>query len=399
MVTPLPHPPRWIPWLDLGIGVAVASFGIWRATSAAYQDPTMPVLIALLMGVAAGLFRAAPAAGLAVVWVSGAAQMISGLDIALVQLAATLVAFGAARYGRRITVVLSGVSIPLGAIAVLLYASSYGLWAIREFGGPQLLKMTGADLAGATMLGAGFLLATALLAGPWGLGLTLRLRAQSKAATAAREHAEHETSRAQELATLRGEQAKLARDVHDVVGHSLAVIIAQADSVQSLPDGEVGRIRAALENIAESARNSLADVRHVLGDGADRAEPRLADLDSLIDGVRGAGTAVESVVEGEPRPLPPERALVAYRTLQEMLTNALKHGGGGIAAATEWSADELRISVRNRAVEGVDPVDAGSGIPGMRDRLASVGGRLETGIEQSTFSAVAVLPLRSEGGV
>ncbi|MDF1477793.1 histidine kinase [Leifsonia sp. H3M29-4] len=384
-------------WVDLGLGIAVAAFGLWRTTGVLYYDPTVPVLIALLMGVAVASFRVAPAVGLGLVWLTGIMQVLRGLDIALVQLAAVLVAYGAARYGRTVTVWASGLSIPLGASVALLYASYQGTAVIQESGLWQLLGIatSATDLGynSPAILGLGFVLATALLAGPWALGLVLRLRARAREATDARE-------RAQQLASAREEQARLARDVHDVVGHSLAVIVAQADSAQSLGDDEIARIREAMASIAQSARASLRDVRDVLAEGMRDAgpPPDRTDLDSLIEGVRSAGTPVASGVTGAARPLPPDLALVAYRTLQEMLTNALKHGRAGdeIVVDLDWQSDRLIITVRNPAAGPVDG-SGGSGVEGMRARLASVGGELDAALVGDRFVASASMPLRARG--
>lgn len=388
-------------WTGLAIGVAVAGFGLWRVTGVLYYDATVPVLIALLMGAAAGLYRIAPGVAVALVWATGLLQVVRGLDIALVQLAAVLVAFGASRYGRTATVWISGLSIPLGAAAALLYAQSVGSAVISESGLWRLLDFfTSATDLGYTLgslLVAGFVLATALLAAPWALGLVLRLRDQGRRAAEARERAQLEATRATELAELRERQATLARDVHDVVGHSLAVIVAQADSTRALPDDELGRIRAALANIAESARASLADVRHVLSDTAGTDAPsRQTDLDSLLDGVRAAGTEVRSTVTGHPRPLPPDLELVAYRTLQELLTNALKHGEPGrpLDARLHWTDDALGMTLRNEAA-AAEPGE-GSGIAGMTQRLAAVGGRFDHRFDDGVFEATAWMPLHRE---
>jgi len=254
-----------------------------------------------------------------------------------------------------------------------------------------------------------FLLVQLLLATPWALGLVLRLRAQFREAQAERERAEIDASRAREVAKLRAEQARLARDVHDVVGHSLTVILAQADSVESMADDDIDRIRAALTNISASARRSLGDVRQVLSSPNDPAEGvsrPVAGLDSLLEGVSAAGNDVRSRVEGDPRPLPPELDVVAFRVLQEMLTNALKHGRRGepIEVDRAWGADHLRIQVRNAVADGAEPGSAdGIGESGMRRRLEAVGGRLQLGrgtVPDSgqVFTATAWVPLRPSGG-
>ena len=200
----------------------------------------------------------------------------------------------------------------------------------------------------------------------------------------ARIAAEQQRAQAQRLAVLREEQARLARDVHDVVGHSLAVILAQAESGHYLPDEDPARLKQTMENIATSARKSLQDVRQILATTGGSAEPaagvalpgaahpgggwpaaggsaastgdrtrandpaRAGDLGQLINDVREAGVAIHTTVVGCDRPLPPDLAVVAYRVLQEMLTNTIKHGRAGepVHVARSWG-DGLTIEVTN----------------------------------------------------
>lgn len=396
---------KQFPWLEIGLGVVVAAFGLWRASFTIYLDVTVPVLIALGMGAAVGLYRRAPAAALAIVWFTGTLQVLRGLDIALVQLAVVVVAYGASRYGRTATVVASGLSIPLGGIAVVAYAWVMGTDIVQESGLWQLLSLTtsATDLtlsSRATGLLLGFVLVLALLGAPWGAGLVVRLRAQGRRAVEEQERAEAETVRVRQLASVRADQARLARDVHDVVGHSLAVIVAQADSTRALGDDEIDRIRVAVANIAETARRSLGDVRSVLSDDPDGAGsgPGAGDVQSLVDGVRAGGTDVALEVLGQPRPLPPDLEVVAYRSLQELLTNALKHGAPGqqVGVGIDWQPDELRLSVRNRVGDAPGP-GGGTGLAGTRDRLAAAGGELEAGTDSDDWVAVARVPVRRAG--
>lgn len=224
--------------------------------------------------------------------------------------------------------------------------------------------------------------------------------------------AQQESEQSREIARLREEQARLAHDVHDVVGHSLAVILAQAESAQYLRDDDPATLKSTMATIASSARASLQDVRQVLSTAqqSQRVVPRSPGLDSLVEGVRSSGRKIVDTEVGAPRPLPPELDVVAFRALQEMLTNAVRHGRPDRPVRVErhwpdgsWEGD-LRIEVRNAEAETGDESrggPGGQGIEGMRRRLESVGGRLDvrrrTEGEGPTFTVTAWVPVRSSG--
>jgi signal transduction histidine kinase len=191
------------------------------------------------------------------------------------------------------------------------------------------------------------------------------------------------------------------------------VILAQAESAQYLEDLDTGALRQTMTNIATTARTSLQDVRQVLSstNGSGPAATRHGGLDSLVDGVRAAGHDVRSTEVGTAQPLPPELEVVAFRVLQEMLTNAIKHGRRGEPVLVErhWEG-ELRIEVRNvidtsapetQPLVMAEPVPehVGQGLEGMRRRLESVGGRLDVRRREEpggpTFTATAWVPVRS----
>ncbi|MDH6182566.1 signal transduction histidine kinase [Microbacteriaceae bacterium SG_E_30_P1] len=402
--------------LDLVFGGAVLVFGFARILRAAFWLPLDPYslvvgaasvvassLIVLGTAAAVTLYRRAPAVALALVWFTAIVQVAAGLDTALVQLAVVLVAYGTSRYGSTRTVVASVASIPLAGIAVVVYAWFAGIGGVVQESGLRDLLGAIVSVAGlgvydvSTGLAIGFVLVAALLGAPWALGLVLRFRERSRTAERERADAEADAERSQELADLTAQQARLARDVHDVVGHSLAVIVAQADSTRALPDDELDRIRSAVANIAETARKSLKDVRSVLSDEGPAAATN-DDLDTLIEGVRSGGTDVALKTIGSARPLPPELEVVAYRTLQELLTNALKHGvtAEGIAVTLDWRPDELVVVVRNTTAETPGP-GGGTGLDGARDRLAAVGGTVHTGPDGAEWVATAHIPVRREG--
>lgn len=222
--------------------------------------------------------------------------------------------------------------------------------------------------------------------------------AETKVAHVAAEHTarvEHSARvEAEELASVREAQARMARDVHDVVGHSLAVILAQAEAAKILADTDPAAYRRSAEAIAETARASLGDVRRVLEPTASGITTPPGDLQSLIDGVRSTGAAVAWEVSGSPRPMPDEHAAAAYRVLQEMLTNALKHGtpGAEIVARAVWEESALRVDVSNLAPSG-DALASGRGLVGMRTRVAALGGRVTTSADGQWFTASLWLPL------
>ena len=265
----------------------------------------------------------------------------------LVQLAVTVVSFGCARYGRTAVVWLSGLSIPAAAVIGITYVTLRGSRHPRLAGRRRpdcrrlLLRPADAGRSGVSAL--------VPLVIPWLVGLMLRISEQARTSREAQHTAEEARSQAEEIAHLREEQARMARDVHDVVGHSLAVILAQAESAQFIKDSDTQALKKTMENIATSARSSLQDVRQVLTTATER-QPSGATggLDSLIEGVRSGGYEVVSSEVGKPQPLPPELEVVAFRVLQEMLTNAIKYGRRGEPVSVErhWEG-ELRIEVRN----------------------------------------------------
>jgi len=392
-------------WPELAIGATTVVLGAAALTSNfswLERSSLSAWVVTLGYAAAATLFRHAPGVALLLVWVSSALLVLSMEQLLEVQLVVALVAYGCTRYGEPTVVWLSGLSIPGGALLVMLVIQDRGFMAVESLYRPIPPFYDGGPVGPVTVLAAGL----ALLAVPWLLGMLVRSQAQTAATRVGRDEAEAGLAQAQEIAALRAEQTRLANDVHDVVGHSLAVILAQAESAQFLPDDDTERIRKTLENVATSARQSLHDVRSVLAGDDTTVGSTTGDLDSLLDGLATAGNDIRSTVFGTARPLPPELDLVAYRVLQEMLTNALKHGlrSEPVTVERHWEG-ELRIEVRN-AVDptpqpGDDsPVDrSGTGVNGMRRRVESVGGHLDVRRRDddtgSTFTATAWVPVRT----
>jgi len=394
----------WAP--DVAAGLCVLAIGLAEIavvhrplrTFAPGESPrTSDVLVVLAFALACGLSRRAPSVALALVWGTGVVQVLTGSPLLTVQLTALVVAFGCARWGSPATVAVSGLSIPLACVLLMI--------AIREgsfefFEGvillPELIdsasRLSDRLLLGAAILGA-FMLTV-----PWLAGLLLRAVDRARRSEMDRALADERAEQAREIAALQERQTRLAHDVHDVVGHSLAVILAQAESAQFLEDPE--ELKRTLATIASSARTSLRDVRGVLSGEADPTH----DLVDLLDGVRAAGRDVVVEEHGQPRPLPPDLRVVAHRVIQEMLTNAVKHGdpGGTISVERHWptgsGAQHLVIRAANPPGAGGGD-ESGRGIDGMRRRLESVGGHLEvTTGPDGRFVVTAWVPVRAGAG-
>jgi signal transduction histidine kinase len=242
----------------------------------------------------------------------------------------------------------------------------------------------------------------------WGCGAVVRR--QSLVAGAARSDAAAERRladvRSREL--LRAERARIARELHDVVAHGIAVTVLQARGGRKVLATDPGAAAAALADIERVSAQSLAEMRRLVGmlrdDGPDPAgpaaeaaarpapqapQPGLRDLDLLVAQVRAAGLETDVTVTGPPRDLPPGLDLSAYRIVQEALTNVLRHAPGARACLrVRYEPHAVTLDVTDdgppsRATGGpappVPPGPPGHGLTGMRERAGLFGGTLECG--------------------
>jgi signal transduction histidine kinase len=198
-----------------------------------------------------------------------------------------------------------------------------------------------------------------------------------------------------------GERATIARELHDVIAHSVSVMTVQAGAARLLFDDDPSRAKESLLAVEETGRQALAEMRRLLGilrgdaqEGRLAPQPGIADLDALVEQVRSAGLPVDVLVEGKPRALPPGVDLAAYRVVQEALTNTLKHAGAARAEVLiRYSETALELAVTNdghvrRNGRG------GHGLIGMRERVTLYGGELHAGPRSGGGYAVrATLPL------
>jgi signal transduction histidine kinase len=218
-------------------------------------------------------------------------------------------------------------------------------------------------------------LTTALLAGCFGVGAFVRTRHDRAAAFRA------EAARRRQTAEER-ERVRIARELHDVIGHALSQINVQASVGLHLMERDPAQARTALEHIKSTSKTALEEVRSVLGvirgDGDAPLAPlaELAELPRLVAGLASPGFEVELVDRIE---APPGRAVqfAAYRIAQEALTNVVRHAGATRAVVTvERLGDELLLTVDDDG-GGMDGAGEGSGILGMRERAALLGGSVD----------------------
>ncbi len=183
------------------------------------------------------------------------------------------------------------------------------------------------------------------------------------------------------------ERARIARELHDVVGHSISLMGIQAGAVRRVLPAGLDREREMLQGIERTGRDSVAEMRRLIGllratdDVPDRAPPTLARVHALVQQVRHAGLTVELSVTGDVDDLPPGRGLASYRVVQEALTNALKHAPGApVSVRIARSAAGVDIEVESASLPGApDTGSGGHGLIGMRERVALYEGRFDAG--------------------
>ncbi|MBF4603277.1 sensor histidine kinase [Curtobacterium sp. VKM Ac-2884] len=349
---------------------------------------------------AIALRRVSPSAAMLMVVVLGIIQVGGGERPSLVDLAIFVVIGTAAVVGTRTEVILSGVLALVAGVGATFYLAVTGFRYLVLLNGPR-------DQAFLAMAAP-----VAALLGVWAGGVAVRAfrsrdresvrRADAEAAASRAEavatEAEATATRAIDVAESERIRADIARDVHDVVGHSLAVIIAQADSVPFLADE--ARVREVSATIASTARSSLVEVRQVLGhiDGSgSTTDP--GSLEEIVQGIRDAGVDVDRTVRGVPVPLRPDTGTAARRVLQEMLTNALRHGAPGLPVVVRetWRSADVVLEVENVVGDGTTG-GSGRGIDGMHTRLTALGGSFDAAALDDVFAARARIPFDVQGG-
>jgi signal transduction histidine kinase len=350
--------------------------------------PPDSVLLAIAIvgfGAALALHRLSPWLALGISWLCAILQMLSGAPPDAANLAILAVLYATARYGNRALRWVGFASSIVGAAVAALYLVV-----------PAVVVSTLAPAHAGIQFLLLFIAFLALLGLSWTVGLLARSVTLSRDLRRSRAEAER-------VALVEQERARIARDMHDVVAHSLAVVIAQADGGRYASAADPAAADAALATIAATARESLADVRLLLGQLRTETiagpQPTLADLDALVAQVRASGLDVTLVREGGTGPLPVSAQLAIFRVVQEALTNALRHGDVDAPVSVRIRAlpDRVEALVENARRPGErEPVTPGHGLTGMHERALLVGGRLEAESRGDRFVVRFEVPVRME---
>jgi signal transduction histidine kinase len=312
--------------------------------------PLVPLLFVAGLALPLVWRRKWPMGVFAVLAVIAGAQWIA--DVKVLGDAALLVALYtvAAREPRRIAVLAAGV-VELGAVL-----------ATVRWGADDVFK-TFVGLTGLTIAAGG-------------LGTSVRIRRAYQASLEER--------------AARGERARIAREMHDIVAHNLSVMIALADGAAFAAGRSPERSVTAMQNVSATGRQALTEMRRLLGvlrddegESTRLPQPGIREINGLVGQVRAAGLPVTLAVEGDGRALPAGTQLTVFRVVQEALTNSLKHAGPKACAEVSLRYDpagvDVEISDNGTGMRPAAQGGHGLGLNGMRERAAVYAGIVEAG--------------------
>ncbi|TKJ23462.1 histidine kinase [Blastococcus sp. CCUG 61487] len=377
--------------VDIALAAGVWFFTVLLTIDTYWQSQGSAFLVGTLLVVPLAWRRRAPVPAAAAVVAAGLLELVVLDDFLVANVSALFMVYALAAYGPR-WAAQAGLALGLvgAALAALRYFSDYS---------DVIVLAANAMAIGVSVVAA------------WALGNLRRARVQRL--TDLEERARLlELERDQEMRLAAStERARIARELHDVVAHSLSVVIAQADGGRYAGKADPAAATDALEAIAATGRQALTDMRSLLGvlregGGEEYApQPDVDAIPALVEDVRASGLDVDLIVEGEPQPLPAGPQLAAYRIVQESLTNVLKHAGPASRAwvRLQWRTDALELSVLDDGrgasaalSSGTASDGQGQGLRGMRERAQLHRGRLEAGPRHGGgFGVHAALPYGS----
>ena len=365
-------------------GIAFAGLAL-APQQAEFEDPDVVAgVLAVGQTLPLALRRRAAGVALVAVWLATAGYLVLGYPpntpVFVGAIAAT---YAVAAFGRGRTP-LAGAVFVAGALAALAVAAAAadGEWKVIDFAAGALAFLTA-----------------------WVLGDRVRTRRAYTAALEDRAVRLEREREAEAKAAVLDERNRMARELHDVVAHSVSVMVVQATAARRVLPNDVAGAEEALASIEATGRAALSELRTLLGAlrtdeelGSLRPQPDLAALPELVERTRVAGLPVELRIAGKRRPLSPGVDVSAYRIVQEGLTNVLKHAPGARAiVVVGYEEDGLRVEVSDDGsgapTESGD--GAGHGLMGMRERVVLLGGHLTAGpLPGGGFAVRAFFPLQ-----
>ena len=357
--------------LDVLLALALAAFGVVGTLGAgARTDTDLPVdgwafALVLVTALVLAVRRRWPLAVLVVAAVATSTYLVFGYPFGPILLSFFVAVYTAARHlPIRISAPAAGVAVAVFLLHVVLGRSELA-WFVA------------------------IVPAAAWVVVPFAVGLSVRMSHES------RTQARAEVVRQQ----VHEERMRVAQEVHDVVGHGLAAIKMQADVALHVLPKKPDQAEAALRAISSSSEAALDELRATLAvirrpEESRAATPGLARLGDLEARMTHAGLRLRVVTSGEPRTLPAAVDLAAYRIVQESLTNVLRHADAEVATVrVGYEVDTVTVEVTNPGDGGPVTVGEGTGIVGMRERVATLGGTFVAGPEpDGGFQVRAVLP-------
>ena len=376
--------------------VAILFFALASAWS---SGDSAEFMLASTLSLALLLRRLSPGVALGLSWAGAASQMyLAALTPRFSDFAILAVLYSTSAYGGRLVKWLGLISVAVGAFLGSVFLTVSG--SAHQFG----LTFPSANVSniGGYVLQLSFLFVAmfVLLGLPWTLGLLVRTRITARESRESEAAAHREAEAAEQDVIVEQERNRIARDMHDVVAHSLAVVIAQADGARYARAIDPEAVDGALLTISSTAREALADVRLLLGQlrhsQAEGPQPALEDLDRLLDQLRAAGLDIGHNIEGRPLVLGIGQQLAVYRIVQEALTNVLRHGDvtKSVCVKFVWTSTDLEVTITSSLASSphTGELRLGHGLAGMRERAALAGGWLTAEPVSSHFVVTASVP-------
>jgi len=354
-----------------------------------YASHDQALLMLAVYALAIALRRVSPGVALGVAWIGSVTQIAYGVYPSFFNIATLLVLYTTAAYGGRVVRYLGLASVGVGSAVAAAYLALEGAGIGVSDTLLGVFDLPTVILQFALLFG----ILVVVLGSSWLVGILMRAMMRNRESKIAREAAEQDV-------IVEQERNRIARDMHDVVAHSLAVVIAQADGARYARAHDPEAVDEALLAISSTARDALGDVRLLLGQlrhsQGDGPQPVLADLGRLLDQLRASGLIIDFEQSGAPRALGTAQELSIYRIIQEAITNALRHGDRAtpVALRFDWLADRVDLSITNGLTvpTTTEELHIGHGLAGMTERAALVGGSLRAEPAGRSFVVSATLP-------